>query len=151
MKYLFVFLGLSLLASCSGSYSDSDKQEFDAKIEKFVKKKGWNMTKTSSGLYMEVVQEGTGDEKATFTSEVTLHYRGSLLSGKVVDETIPGKPLVSIVNGLIGGFQEALQGQTAGAKLRLIIPPHLGYGDEDLEKIPPHSILAFEIEVVNVR
>ena len=93
MKYLFAFLGLVLLTSCSSSYSDSDKQEFDSKIEKFVKKKGWNMTKTSSGLYMEVVQEGTGEEKATFTSEVTLNYRGALLSGKVVDETEPGKPL----------------------------------------------------------
>lgn len=151
MKYLFAFLGLALLASCSASYSDSEKQEFDAKIETFIKKKGWKMTKTSSGLYMEVVQTGTGEEKATFTSEVTLNYQGKLLSGKVVDETVPGKPLVSIVNGLIAGFQEALQGQTAGAKLRVIIPPNLGYGDEDLEKIPPHSVLVFEIEVVGVR
>lgn len=109
------------------------------------------MKKTSSGLLMEIVEKGTGTEKARFTSQVTLNYKGSLLNGQIVDQTPPGKPFVSILKGLIGGFQESLLGQTAGTKIHLIIPPNLGYGEEDLDKIPPNSTLVFELELMEVK
>ena len=138
-----------VLTSCS-TYSDADKNGFEQKIERYATKKNWDMTVSESGLHYQVLQEGTGDEPITFGSEVTLSYKGTLLNGKVVDQTPPNKPLKSLLKGLIKGFQEGLLGQTAGAKVRLIIPPQIGYGDTELEKIPANSILVFEIEVVDV-
>ncbi len=150
MKLFAILFLTGILASCGGSYSESDKQTFDKQIGAYARKKGWKMKHLPSGLYMSVIKEGTGEEKAKFTSQVKLVYKGTLLNGNVFDNTDPSKPFESQVNGLIAGFQEALLDQTAGAKFRLIIPPHLGYGDDELDKIPANSVLVFELELVDV-
>jgi len=150
MRFLAILFLTGILASCGGTYSASDKQTFDQQIGAYARKKGWKMKRLPSGLYMSVVKEGTGEEKAKFTSQVKLVYKGTLLNGKMFDNIDPSKPFESPVNGLIAGFQEALLDQTTGAKLRLIIPPHLGYGDDELDKIPSNSVLVFELDVVEV-
>lgn len=152
MRMLFAACALLLFTGLSGcsTYSDSEKTDFDDKISNFIQKKGWKMEKLPSGLYLEVIQDGTGDEKAKFTSQVTLVYTGKLVSGKVFDQTDPRKPLISQLNKLIAGFQESLLDRTAGTHLRLVIPPHLGYGDEVLEKIPANSILVYDVELKEV-
>jgi FKBP-type peptidyl-prolyl cis-trans isomerase FkpA len=39
-----------------------------------------------------------------------------------------------------------------GGSRRLIVPPRLGYGDDDdYEDIPPNSTLIFDVELVDVR
>lgn len=147
-NFLFLFV---VLAATACSYDpNADQLAIDKKIKATIKKNGWKMKKTSSGLFIEIAEKGSGTEKAVFTSQVTLNYKGSLLNGQIVDQTPPGKPFVSIVKGLIAGFQESLLGQTAGTKIHLIIPPNLAYGDEDLDKIPPNSTLVFELELVEV-
>lgn len=138
-----------VLTSCS-TYSEDDKHGFEQKIERHIERKGWEMNVSESGLHYQQLAEGTGDEPIAFGSEVTLSYKGTLLNGKVVDQTPPNKPLKSLLKGLIKGFQEGLLGQTKGAKMRLVIPPQIGYGDNALEKIPANSILVFEVEVVEV-
>ena len=150
MRFLAILFLFGILTSCGSTYSDADKQTFDKKIEVFTRKKGWKMKKLPSGLYISILQKGAGEEKAKFTSQVKLTYKGTLLNGKVFDNPDPSKPFESPVNGLIAGFQEALFDQTAGTKFRLIIPPHLGYGDDVLEKIPANSVLVYELELVDV-
>lgn len=146
----FFFLSLITLATACKTYSEEDKTSFDRKIERFVEKKGWTLTKSESGLYTMQLQEGTGDEAVIFGSEVTIAYKGTLMNGSIFDQTPPNKPLKSQLKGLIMGFQEGLLGQKKGAKLRLIVPPQLGYGDMELEKIPQNSVLIFEIELLEV-
>lgn len=41
-------------------------------------------------------------------------------------------------------------GVCAGEKRKLVIPPHLAYGDAKHDQIPPKSTLVFEIEVLKV-
>lgn len=146
----FVLLAIAAAFSACKTYSDDDKASFDQKIDQLIQKKGWKMAETGSGLFIEQLSEGTGEE-IQYESIVVLQYKGKLLNGTTVDRSLPGKPLESKLNGLIAGFQEALLGQKKGAKMRLIIPPQLGYGDEAYGKIPANSILVFEIEVVDVK
>jgi FKBP-type peptidyl-prolyl cis-trans isomerase FkpA len=142
---------LASLSAC-GTYSEEDKADFDRKIESYVAARKWNMEKTSTGLYVEEIAPGdTTAEKVRFTSELSLLYKGKLLNGSVVDQTRPGKPLAASLNGLIGGFQEGLLDRHLGSKVRLVIPPQLGYGDENKGKIPANSVLVFEVEIVDVR
>jgi len=148
IKLLFLGGILAGFFSCK-TYSEDDKHSFDEKIEQFIRSKKWKMNRSQSGLYSEVITEGTG-EKIQYSSEVSILYKGTLLNGKIVDQTPSGEPLDSPLRELIHGFQEALLDQKEGVKLRVVIPPNLGYGDQELEKIPPHSILSFEIEVVEV-
>lgn len=150
MRFFALLFLVGILNSCGSTYSDSDKSEFDAKIEKYMKNKGLKLKRLDSGLYLSIEKQGTGSEKAKFTSQVKLIYTGKLLNGQVFDKTDPDKPFDSPVNGLIAGFQEALIDQTAGAQLKLIVPPNLGYGDDELDKIPANSVLVFDLEVVEV-
>jgi FKBP-type peptidyl-prolyl cis-trans isomerase FkpA len=131
-------------------YSEDDKSSFDEKIERYIKKKNWHLEKSESGMYFEQLQEGTGEESVKFTSEVQLAYKGTLLNGTVFDQKEASKPLKSELKGLIMAFRESLIGQKKGAKIRIIVPPQLGYGEMELEKIPKNSILVFEIELVDV-
>lgn len=148
MKILaFLLLTISLVA-CK-TYSEEDKVSFNKEITKIAKQKKWDITFSPSGLGIQLMNEGEGEELIQRGSIVKLSYKGQLKNGKVFDQTEPGKPFESEIKGLIGGFQEALLGQKKGAKLRLIIPPHLGYGTDKLDKIPANSILIFELEVVD--
>jgi len=151
IKSVLFLIVLAGLFSCK-TYSEDDKTSFDQKIGKYIGRKGWKMNRSDSGLYSQQLAEGQADAEAIqYNSEVTLKYKGKLLNGSTVDQSLPGKPLTSGLRGLIGGFQEGLLGQKKGAKVRLVIPPQLGYGNDDYGKIPASSVLVFEIEVVDVR
>jgi FKBP-type peptidyl-prolyl cis-trans isomerase FkpA len=38
-----------------------------------------------------------------------------------------------------------------GAKVQIIVPPQLGYGNHELDKIPQNTILFYEIEIVDIK
>lgn len=151
IKLLVTGALLLLMTGACKTYSEEDKSGFDAKIERFIEKKDWNMNKSESGLYMEVLQEGNGDEPVISGSIVSIAYKGTLLNGKVFDRRTAEKPLESELRGLIMGFREGLLGQKKGAKIRLVVPPQLGYGDLALDKIPSNSVLQFDIELLDVK
>jgi FKBP-type peptidyl-prolyl cis-trans isomerase FkpA len=140
IKRLAVVALCAFAAGCS-TYSEEDKESFDGKIGRYIAEKNWKLEKSSSGLYVQVLNDGDGDEPIISGSEVTLDYKGTLLNGTVFDQTPPGKPLKSELKGLIMGFREGLLGHTKGAKVRMIVPPQLGYGDMSLPKIPANSVL----------
>lgn len=150
IKSCLVLLSGVLFVACT-TYSEEDKKGFEQQIEQYIRAKKWHLTdKSGSGLYTEVIQEGVGEDSVQFGSEVTVAYKGSILNGKVFDQTEPGKPLKSKLDGLIMGFQEGLIGQKKGAKIRMIVPPHLGYGAEEAGEIPANAILVYEVELVEV-
>mgnify|MGYP001286616391 FL=1 len=109
------------------------------------------MKTTASGLQYEVLTEGTGPmPKATDT--VSVHYKGTLLDGKVFDSSYErGEPANFKVNGLIPGWVEALQLMKVGSKYKLYIPSELGYGERGAGEIPPNSTLIFEMELLEIK
>lgn len=106
---------------------------------------------TASGLQYEVLTEGTGPmPKATDT--VSVHYKGTLLDGKVFDSSYErGEPANFKVNGLIPGWVEALQLMKVGSKYKLYIPSELGYGEDGMQEIPPNATLIFEMELLEIK
>ncbi|MCL6265368.1 peptidylprolyl isomerase [Flagellimonas myxillae] len=52
---------------------------------------------------------------------------------------------------LIPGFKEGLQTMKVGDKVRLFIPPHLGYGPQGGGPIPPNSDLVFDLEITGIQ
>ncbi len=106
---------------------------------------------TPSGLQYKVIRQGDGPIP-TLTSNVTTHYHGTLLNGKVFDSSYEkGKPLNFNVTGVIKGWTEALQMMPVGSKWILYIPQDLAYGSRAMgPKIPPYSTLIFEIELLSI-
>lgn len=106
---------------------------------------------TASGLQYEVIKEGTGD-RPTAADSVTCHYKGTLLDGKVFDNSYDrGQPITFPLSGVIKGWTEGLQLMTVGSKYKFYIPYTLGYGASDYGPIPGGSMLTFEIELLDVK
>lgn len=111
-----------------------------------------NIVKSDSGLYYEIIEEGDA-KKAGPQDSVKLHYEGSLPDGTVFDSSKQrGQPATFPVAGVVPGFGEGVQLVGAGGKVRLYIPPQLGYGERPPpgSRIPPNSVLVFDVDMIEV-
>lgn len=119
-------------------------------LEENAKRKGVVVRK--SGLQYEILKQGTG-KIPKLTHEVTVHYEGRLLNGKVFDSSHKrNQPATFRPNHLIRGWQEALSIMPAGSKWRLYIPSDIGYGARGAgADIPPHATLIFDLELISVK
>lgn len=133
------------------------KQEAKAKAEqeandKVLKEKYGNTKVTASGLRYIVQTEGQGAKPGP-TSQVTVHYTGTLLDGKVFDSSRDrGQPATFGLNQVIPGWTEGLQLMTKGSRYTLIVPPNLGYGDNGYPGvIPPKAWLVFDVELLDIK
>ena len=109
------------------------------------------VVETSSGLQYRVMEPG-GGQKPTADSQVTVHYRGTLLDGTEFDSSLSrGEPTSLQVNQVIPGWQEALQLMAEGAKWKVFVPSDLAYGERGAgDAIGPGETLIFEIELISV-
>lgn len=108
------------------------------------------VTTLESGLQFEVITQGEGAQP-TRESNVRTHYHGMLIDGTVFDSSYErGEPAEFPVGGVIAGWTEALQLMKAGSKWRLHVPSELAYGAQGVGSIPPHSVLVFDVELLDV-
>ncbi|MFT5054990.1 MAG: FKBP-type peptidyl-prolyl cis-trans isomerase FklB, partial [Oceanospirillaceae bacterium] len=123
--------------------------EGEAFLAENAKKDG--ITVLESGLQYRVITEGSGAKPAA-TDQVTTHYHGMLINGKVFDSSMDrGEPATFPVNGVITGWVEALQLMPVGSKWELFIPYNLAYGERGAgADIKPYSTLIFEVELIAI-
>lgn len=108
------------------------------------------VVETASGLQYEVISSGTG-AKPKATDKVVVHYHGTLMDGSVFDSSVDrGEPVGFPVNQVIPGWTEALQLMSVGDKWKLYVPANLGYGPQSRPKIPPYSLLIFDVELLKI-
>ena len=96
---------------------------------------------------------GTGDE-ARPLKWVSVHYTGWLMNGKKFDSSRGRRePFEFLLDGkqFIKGWSEGITGMKVGGLRKLYVPPELGYGDRQVGKIPPNSMIVFEIELIAVK
>ncbi|NUM62552.1 MAG: FKBP-type peptidyl-prolyl cis-trans isomerase, partial [Ignavibacteriaceae bacterium] len=85
---------------------------------------------------------------------VTVNYSGYLQDGTLFDSSVERDEPIQFVVGqgqVIPGWDEGMRLLKKGDKARFIIPPQLGYGEMQLEKIPANSTLIFDTEIVDVK
>jgi FKBP-type peptidyl-prolyl cis-trans isomerase len=106
---------------------------------------------TASGLQFKVIKQGKG-RKPGLKDKVVVHYTGTLVNGTQFDSS-RGRPEPAEfpVNGIIKGWQEALQLMPEGSQYQLFIPPELAYGPAAQPGIPPFSVLIFDVELIKVK
>jgi len=103
-----------------------------------------------SGVFYELVTEGSG-ATPTACSYVTVKYVGKLTDGTIFDQTQPGATYSNYLSSLIIGWVNGIPYVKPGGKIRLYIPPTLGYGSTASGPIPANSILIFEIDLIAVQ
>ena len=122
------------------------------RIRKYADSLGLDMQKTKSGLWYEIIKEGTGP-KAKKRQLITLNYKVSLLDGTLCySSDKDGVKVFEIGHGGVeSGLEEGVLMLNKGAKAMFIMPPYLAHGllgDEN--KIPTRSIIVYEVEVLSI-
>jgi len=150
---------LALLAACSGGGSgpaaasttvpqpiagDVERTQFAPALNVHLDQ----MVKRASGLYVQDFTMGTGTFASRGRSAV-VRFTGWRADGKQFDD---GEITVSLgTKQTIAAFEEGLLGMRVGRKLRLVVPPNLGYGARGAgNDIPPNTVLVFDITLTSV-
>lgn len=122
----------------------------DSKIFLEENKQKDGVMTTESGLQYLILSEGRGNNP-TLNDNVTVHYHGTLIDGTIFDSSVDRKqPATFPLNGVIPGWQEALQMMSVGSKWKIFIPSELAYGESGAGAIGPNSTLIFEVELLSI-
>ena len=151
MKYLFLAIIAILFMSCSNSESEPPvdySAQNETEIKAYIAENKLNATRTNSGLYYVINEEGTG-KKPTATSNVTVAYKGYYTDKTIFD---PGSTSGVSFNlqGVIKGWTEGIQYFKEGGSGKLLIPATLGYGSYKYNTIPGGSVLVFDVKLISV-
>jgi FKBP-type peptidyl-prolyl cis-trans isomerase len=129
----------------------------DKIISDYLASKNIKAQKTPKGVYVEILQAGTG-EKVTDSVGVKIKYTGLSLAGKPFDSNVDSQfhhtdllPVQMWAPRVIPGWVDGLRLLAKGSKARFYIPSSLGYGAQgQAPAITPDENLIFEVEVVDV-
>ncbi|KAM9716912.1 peptidyl-prolyl cis-trans isomerase FKBP9 [Menidia menidia] len=84
---------------------------------------------------------------------VRYHYNGTFQNGVTFDTSYQRNSTYNTYIGMgyvIAGMDQALLGVCMGERRRVIIPPHLSYGEQGAgDVIPPSAVLVFDIHVID--
>jgi FKBP-type peptidyl-prolyl cis-trans isomerase FkpA len=152
IKYILpLFAFILILAACEKEtdYAAVD----DAAIQKYLADSNLTdkATKTASGVYYIVDEQGTGDLPLT-TSMVHVSYEGYLLDGTLFGKTLTNSYLKLYLddNGYLKGFREGLKYFRKGSTGTILIPSDLAYGAKTSGSITAHSVLIYKIELLDI-
>ncbi|MGV3540869.1 MAG: FKBP-type peptidyl-prolyl cis-trans isomerase [Rufibacter sp.] len=163
MLTVCLVLALGYLGSCSDEnpydpYANFD-HEAQAKLEDdtikayLSRQNITTYTRTSSGLYHVVLQEGTG-ARPVAGQEVEVTYIGRFVeNGVKFDSSFDqGKTFKFTVGQgvVIKGWDEGLPLMRKGEKALLLIPSRIAYGLYGRGSIPGNTPLMFEIQLINL-
>eukprot|EP00062_Callorhinchus_milii_P018633 gi/632972302/ref/XP_007902590.1/ PREDICTED: peptidyl-prolyl cis-trans isomerase FKBP10 [Callorhinchus milii] len=81
------------------------------------------------------------------------HYNGSFLDGTFFDSSYSRNHTYNTYIGMgyvISGIDQGLIGVCMGERRRVVIPPHLGYGENGVgDKIPGSAVLVFDVHIID--
>ncbi|RLK49252.1 FKBP-type peptidyl-prolyl cis-trans isomerase [Microbacterium telephonicum] len=102
-------------------------------------------------LAAEVLKKGDG-EKVGAGDAIRVQYTGvNWADKKVFDSTWEkGASTALSLDAVVPGFAQALDGQTVGSQILVVIPPELGYGDQATGAVPANSTLVFVVDILGV-
>lgn len=133
----------------------SDPEEHEQNIlDQYIEANNISVTPTESGLFYVETKLGEGDLPAD-NSEVTLHYKGYLLDGRIFDESETGEPAIFYLNNpnIIPGLIEGVKKMRKGGEASLIIPWSAAFGAEGSGDgiIPPYTTVIFDIRLLDIK
>lgn len=102
-------------------------------------------------LKVETLTKGTGATLAKGQSVQVNYFGQTWTSDKPFDTSFGKKPFTLTLGAgqVIKGWDQGLEGQKVGSRVKLTIPPNLGYGDQGQgESIPPKATLVFVVDIL---
>lgn len=142
--YSILFLAFVLLSlGCEKVAISTDQRT----LEDYITENNLTVQEGPEGLRYIIEEPGTAD-RPTVNSRVTVNYVGRLTDDRIFDETT-GSPISFQLGNLIRGWQLGIPLVGTGGRIKLLLPPSLGYGNRPVGSIPANSNLIFDIELVS--
>ena len=129
------------------------KKDYKEANRRFLKKLSFqeDVFALPGGIYYKVLTTGEGLVSPGARSIVTVHYTGSLIDGRMFDNSYERNcPDALRLSDVIEGWQVALQKMHVGDKWIIYIPYTMGYANKSMDSIPAYSTLIFEVELLAV-
>jgi len=106
-----------------------------------------------SGLQYKVKSYGQGRESPTLDDIVGLHYTVKLIDGRQIDSSYSRGHAAKfrILHYYIPGVKEIMKLMKVGDRWEVYIPPHLGWGPRELERVPAYSVLIYDMTLVEIQ
>lgn len=128
--------------------AEKNKNESAKFLEKNKSQPGWKTTE--SGLQYKVNADGNGPQPEDKHS-VILKFTGTLTNGTKFDSSPDSHAAALPVGSLVPGLREAVKMMKVGAKWQVAIPPQIGFGATIQRRVPPNSVLLYELELEGLR
>ena len=101
-------------------------------------------------LVTQVLIKGDGDP-ITGDQGFYAHYTGlTWAEREVFDSSWGSAPVQFSLDRLVEGVGAALEGQTVGSQVLVVVPPELGYGETPQGSIPAGSTLVFVFDILGI-
>ncbi len=102
-------------------------------------------------LAVEVLKKGDGPAVGDGDA-IRVKYTGvNWADRSVFDSTWEkGASTALTLDAVVPGFAQALDGQTVGSQILMVIPPELGYGDQASAAVPANSTLVFVVDILGI-
>ncbi|XP_037119840.1 peptidyl-prolyl cis-trans isomerase FKBP9 [Syngnathus acus] len=109
----------------------------------------------SDGAVVTVTSKPDTCDKLTKKGDfVKYHYNATLMDGSPLDSTHNYGKTYNIVlgaNQVVPGMEEGMLGMCVGERRHLVVPPHLGYGEDGvIDEVPGSAVLVFDIELMEM-
>ncbi|XP_035424412.1 peptidyl-prolyl cis-trans isomerase FKBP10 isoform X1 [Cygnus atratus] len=106
------------------------------------------------GVFLEHLEVPESCKRRAVTGDfVRYHYNGTLMDGTLFDSSYSRNHTYNTYIGkgyIIPGMDQGLQGVCMGERRRVVIPPHLAYGENGAgDKIPGSAVLIFDVHVID--
>ncbi len=150
IKHLFLLtVVIFLIASCNedkyGDWKIMNESWYNNFIEEH--KNDSNFHITESGLAYHVIHHGQYPQQPYIGSGIKVSYKGKLISNREFDaQNNYWMPLSESIEG----WKEGLPKMTTGSYYIFYIPYKLAYGEKGSGRIPPYSVLIFDIELKEI-
>jgi peptidylprolyl isomerase len=156
MKRLLTLVALACLGACNnqvtglGPPSDPATETFDPALGVVISQ----MTRLESGVYIQDLLVGSGDEVVQQTDTVWVTYTGFLTDGEEFDSGVNNR---FVTNSIVPGLALGMMGMKVGGRRLIVVPSALGYGEESVTRpgtvdpiIPRQSTLVFRVELLRL-
>jgi len=151
-----IVLGISLIVLLGGCSKDKDcnfnecgvvapASEITAVSNYLNSQSITNAVQHCSGVFYVIENAGSG-KRPDACSPVNVTYAGHLTNGTLFDQGTVDIGLYQVIRG----WRTAIPQIREGGRIRIFIPPSLGYGQAPFGPIPGNSILVFTVDLHQV-
>ena len=138
-----LIFNVKLISTEEGIDDINDKQ-----LQDYIEKNALNATKSESGLYYVINNQGDG-KLPSENSNVKVNYKGYFINGDIFDEG-PEEGFDFDLGRLIPGFSEGIRYFNEGGDGTILMPSKLAYGFFGYSSIPPGAVIIFDVKLIEV-